>query len=178
VSDPLHAAGGRTLRATSSVVSFGALVLCGVFLIGDAAVRGYWDVVARWLPVVLFALWVFWLTLVRSSIRVERERVVVINLLRVHEVPWSRVAECVQTGQIRLDLVDGRRLTCWGGPFPSRRGMSRGPVDSDAVDLMEAMRLSAPASGEPLRAHWDMPSLLVGGILLVWAALSVALVST
>lgn len=164
-----------TLRAPSSLVAFWAVVGITALLMGDAAVRGAWGFVGRWLPLALLIIWVFWLLLWRSSIRVESAQVVVTNLLRVHVVPWSSVIEVIQGPQIRLELRDGSRIDCWGGPFPPRSVMRRHLLENEAVNLMEATRESAPRSADTPRAYWDMPVLAVGCILLVWTALAVTL---
>lgn len=165
----------RTLRATSTLVAFWAVVGISAFLVGDAAFRGAWGFVGRWLPLVLFIVWAFWVMLWRSSIRVERERVVVTNLLRVHVVPWPRVAQVVQGPQIRLEMHDGTRLDCWGGPFPPRPALRGGGRENTAVDLMESARESSPRSTEKPLTYWDVPVLIVGCILLGWAALAVTI---
>lgn len=165
----------KMLRATSSLFAFWAVVGIVAFLMGDAAVRGAWGFVGRWLPLALLIVWAFWLMLWRSSIRLERDRVIVTNLLRVHVVPWMSVIGVIQGPQIRLELRDGSRIDCWGGPFPPRPSFRREASGNDAIDLMQATHESAPHSDEKPRAYWDIPVLAVGGILLVWTALAVTL---
>jgi hypothetical protein len=166
----------RTLRATASAVSFWAAAVIAVLLFVDAAVRGSWDVVLRWGPLALFILWVLWLLLLRSSIRLERERVVVVNLARLHEIPWSRVADMLAGPQVRVELDSGRTITCWGGPFPPRPGLRQTAPAPGAVEEMRIVQESAPASDAAVRSRWDVPVLVVGGLLLVVAMLCAALV--
>ena len=173
--DPAAGGGSQTLRAASSLFAFWAVVGIVTFLMGDAVVRGAWGFVGRWMPLALLIIWVFWVMLWRSSIRLERERVTVTNLLRVHVVPWSQIVEVRQGPQIRLDLRGGTHIDCWGGPFPPRPGFRRQVPENTAVELMESTRESAPRSAEVLRAYWDVPALAVGGILLVWTALAVTI---
>lgn len=158
---------GRTLRSTSSIVSFGLSVILVVFLFGDAAVRGSWGLVARWLPLAVFLLWCLWVLLCRSSVRVERGALVVTNMLRSHTVPWSRVESIDYRPQLRLQLDDGHRLDCWGGPTVGRAGL-RGTNRTDPERMMlEGAWDSAPSSSEPIRSQWETPAVGLGGLLLV-----------
>jgi hypothetical protein len=164
----------RTFRATSTVVSFWVLVGFATLLVGDAVLRGAWTTVFAYLPPVLLALWVFWLVLWRTSVRAEVDRVVVRNLARVHEVPWSRVAEVRQRGQVVLELDDSRRLICWGAPFPPKPGIPRrvrqarsGRPPVTFTDLLEAYRRSAPSSAEPTSRRWDLAALAPGIVLVI-----------
>lgn len=164
----------RTFRATSTVVSFWVLVGFATLLVGDSVLRGAWPTVFAYLPPVLLVLWVFWLLLWRTSVRAELDRVIVRNLLSVHEVPWSRVAEVWQRGQVVLELDDARRVICWGAPFPPKPGVPRrarqttsGRPPATFTDLLEAYRRSAPPSSEPTSRRWDLAALVPGIVLLV-----------
>jgi len=179
VSAPQPAAGrGTTLRATSSAVSFWAAVAIAVVFMGDAAVRGAWSVVAAWLPLTGFVVYLAWLVLYRSSLRVETYRLTVINLARVHTAPWARIMRVAHGPQILLELDDGTTLTCWGGPFPPRPGReSRGQEQSQVQRLLEARCDGAAATDEPVRHRWDVPVLAVGAILAVAAVVAPLMVS-
>ena len=175
----------RTFRATSTVVSFWVIVAFATVLIGDAVIRGAWPTVVAYLPPMLLALWVFWLVLWRTSVRAEPDRVIVRNLLRVHEVPWSRVVDVRQRGQVVLELDDSRRLSCWGGPFPPKPGVLRrprtgrsGPERPKATfsDVLETYRRSAPSSAEPARRQWDLVGLAIGVALVIATIARVLLV--
>ena len=166
----------RTFRATSTVVSFWVAVGFAAVLVGDAVIRGAWSTVVAYLPPVLLVLWVLWLFLWRTSVRAESDRVIVTNLLRIHEVPWSRVVGVRQRGQVTLELDDSRQLLCWGGPFPRKPGVprsnrQRGPgsdrhADSFAATL-EIYRRSAPPSTEPVRHRWDFAAIAPGIVLVL-----------
>jgi len=172
-------AGGRplTLRATSSAVSFWAAVAIAVLFMGDAAVRGAWAVVAAWLPATLFVLWGLWLILYRSSVRVDAEAATVINLARVHTVPWARVDTVAHGPQLVLDLDDGTSVSCWGGPFPPRPGRRSAPEQSEAQRVLQARRDGAAPSTAPAEHRWDVPVLAVGAVLLIAAVVSPLLVN-
>lgn len=166
------------LRATSSAVAFWATAaLAGVF-IGDALIRGAWTTLARWLPLILLIVWAVWLVLYRSSIRVTDAEAVVVNLARTHAVPWSRV-EAVERGpQVVLELWDGRRITCWGGPFPRKMGLRRRENDAqtDVVQALDGARDAAVSSSSPVVSRWDVPVLVVGVVLATASVLAPAMI--
>jgi energy-coupling factor transporter transmembrane protein EcfT len=160
----------RTFRATSTVVVFWVSVAFAALLVGDAVFRGAWSTVLAYLPPVLLVLWVLWLVLWRTSVRALPDRVIVTNLVRIHDVPWDRVAEVRQRGQVTLELDDSRQLLCWGGPFPAKPGIPRSsrrrPADSFAATL-DHYRRSAPPSTEPVRRRWDVVAIVLGIVLVL-----------
>lgn len=164
----------RTFRATSTVITFWVAVGFAAVLVGDACLRGAWATVLAYLPPVLFVLWLLWLVLWRTSVRALPDRVIVTNLLRVHDVPWSRVVEVRQRGQVTLELDDSRQLLCWGGPFPTKPGVRsssrRRPAESFAA-VLDHYRGSAPPSSEPATRRWDLVAL-VPGIVLALAVIA------
>ena len=166
VTEPLRP--NTTLRASSSLISFWCAVGLAAFLMGDSAVRGRWDIVGRWLPAILLILWCLWLFFYRSAVTLKTDRLVVTNLARVHDIPWRHVDAVVDSPQLTIQLDDGTRVTCWGGPFPGRAGRNRvgdelGPV----LGAIEARREAASASLDPVRRRWDLPVLIAGVILAV-----------
>lgn len=168
VPDPVRP--DTTLRATSSLISFWCAVGLAVFLMGDAAVRGRWDIVGRWLPTALLVLWVLWLFLYRSSVTLKADRLVVTNLARVHDIPWSRVDAVVDVPQLIVELDDSTRVICWGGPFSGRAARNRGEDQLGPVlGAIDARRGAAPGSAEPARRRWDAPVLIAGAVLTVAA---------
>lgn len=160
----------RTFRATSTVITFWVAVGFATVLVGDAVFRGAWSTVLAYLPPVLLVLWVLWLALWRTSVRALPDRVIVTNLVRIHDVPWSRVAEVRQRGQVTLELDDSRQLVCWGAPFPpkpgARRTGRRRPVESFAT-ILDHYRGSAPRSSEPVTRRWDLVAIAPGVVLVL-----------
>ncbi|MCM3696231.1 hypothetical protein [Microbacterium oleivorans] len=167
----------RVFRASSTMVSFWVVVAMLAFFIGDAAVRGSWVFLAKWTAPMLLIGWGAWLLFWRSQVRADRDGAVIVNALRIHELPWSSVEEVVQSAQLRVVLVGGRRIDCWGGPFPARRRMTRTPeAATDAALIMEALREAATPSERVATSRWDVPALLVGAVLVVLTIASVTLV--
>ncbi len=167
----------RVFRASSTLVSFWVVVAVLAFFLGDAALRGSWAFLARWTALLVLIGWLAWLLFWRSQVRADREGVVIVNALRIHDLPWSSVAEVVQSAQLRVVLVEGRRIDCWGGPFPPRRRMTRTPdASADAALVMEALREAATPSTRPASSSWDLPALFTGLVLVVLSIASVTLV--
>ncbi|MFI8631671.1 hypothetical protein ACIGEP_03615 [Microbacterium sp. NPDC077663] len=167
----------RVFRASSTMVSFWVVVAMLVFFLGDAALRGSWLFLGRWAALLILIGWLAWLLFWRSQVRADREGVVVVNALRIHDLPWSSVEEVVQSAQLRVVLVGGRRIDCWGGPFPPRRKMTRTPeAATDAALIMEALREAATPSERVATSRWDVPALLTGAVLVALTIASVTLV--
>lgn len=146
-------------------------------LLGDALVRGSWVAVARLAGPALLVVWAAWMLLVRPSIRVLRDRAVVVNIGRITEVPWVRVIDIRRRLQLVLDLDDGRSLEAWGSPFPprglaGRRGQTT--QDDPAASVLRAAwqsGLESDADASVIRRP-DLTALALGGVAAVAAAAS------
>jgi hypothetical protein len=140
-----------TLRAASSVVAFAFVAIAVAVLLADAGLRGPFESVLRGLGPAVLVLWGGWLLLVRPSIRVEPDRAVIVNVGRITEVPWERVADIRRKLQLVLDLDDGRRLEAWGSPFaPRRRGGRIAAADDDqALRVVRSAWMSAQVNSSP-----------------------------
>ncbi|QAY61002.1 hypothetical protein ET475_14065 [Microbacterium protaetiae] len=166
----LDAGGAVVLRATSSLVAFIALAGAGALFVGDALLRGRWELGLRVAGVFLFVLWAAWVFLVRMSIRFDRAGVSARNLLRVIDVPWGRIVSIERHAQLRLVLDDGGAVECWGSPFAPRAGRHRGAEVSDtALELLRTAWQSSSATGGDVRRGWDLPAIIAGAILLLGA---------
>ncbi|MGN7190118.1 PH domain-containing protein [Curtobacterium sp. MCBA15_004] len=155
----------------------GLVVVLGVLLLADAAARGSWDVVLVALGPVAAAVWVTWVATVRPCIRFDDDAVTVVNPLRTTRVPWPAVRAVRQRWQVLVDTVDGRTVTCRGGPaLPRRRPGAGGPADAPAVrpllDRFAERRRVAGSAGPdaPVETTWDRVPVVLGavvGVLLV-----------
>lgn len=157
----------RTFRATSTVVAFWIAVGFAALLVGDAIVRGAWGTVVGYLPPVLWGVWLLWVALWRTNVRAEPERLLVTNMVRIHDVPWDRVVGVQQRGQVTLELEDAARLVCWGAPFPPRPGLRRTERRraSDFATILDHYRSAAPPSSEPVTRRWDLVAIVPGVVL-------------
>jgi hypothetical protein len=171
-----------TLRAGSSVVAFAFVAIAAAVLLADAALRGTWESVLRGLGPAVLVLWAAWLLLVRPSIRVEEDRAVVVNVGRITEIPWARIADIRRRLQLVFELDDDRRVEAWGSPFaPRRRGGRIATVEDDsALRQLRSAWMSAqvnsatPGVVSPVVRRIDAVALVLGAAAIVVAVVSVA----
>ena len=167
-----------TLRATSSTVVFYAVVGICVVLVGDAAIRGRWDVVAASLPASAFAIWGAVVLFARPCLRITDAGLSVVNVLSTTDAPWGLIEDVTTRFQVVVLLDDGTSIRSWGAPS-SARGASRRETDerhsdsSGRVTSSTAHRVIADAldrhsgderSGE-VRRSWHRATILVGSVL-------------
>ncbi|KQM15580.1 hypothetical protein ASF83_06400 [Plantibacter sp. Leaf171] len=203
VNDATNARNRTTLRSTSGYWILGVTALLMVFFIIDAVGRGAWGFALLALPWELLVVWLVYLVLVRPCIVIEPERLTIVNVGRLHEIPWSRLEEATSRYQLTVLLRDGRKITSWGAPSagldrPSLTG-GRGRRDVDhqerasgvrrpgragnegpsAVDLIdrahERWGKIDPADTRLAASRWDVVALGVTAALMVWGAASALL---
>ncbi|MDX2375767.1 PH domain-containing protein [Microbacterium sp. LRZ72] len=168
----------------ATVTLFAAAVLAG-FLLVDALVRAGVVEMLLLAPWVLIPLWVVYLLSYTSHIRVDAAGATVQNLLRIVRIPWAAVAEIDLGWQIGFTLHDGTVIRSFGGPSRSRPGRTRRadngePRVTAGERQLERMREQWRAAGAEqrteaggVRRSWDVPALLVGLALAVWAVAAV-----
>jgi hypothetical protein len=175
MASPSHS---YVLRDTVMSVVFWLAVALGVILVGDPVLRGDFAVAVATLPIVALALWLLWMILFHPHIRYDEDRVVVTNIGRVHELPWSRVVAVRQALSLGFELDDGRRIAATGVTAPRGRGLvmsglSRGQmgVGSDDfhknADALRPLQAAAQASDASVVSRWDRIPLLIGAALAV-----------
>ena len=167
-------------RPGSSLVSFYAVVLIAVVLVGDSAINGEWRTVEVTLAPALLVVWAAWILLFRPSIRFDRETVTVHNPLRVIRVPWARVSAVSQRFQVVLELDDGKKVTCWGSPFPEKPGArrqtparaGRALLATDVASKLESARASVRSGSSDTQVvrRFDLVAVVVGAIVLLACA--------
>ncbi|MDB6427617.1 PH domain-containing protein [Curtobacterium sp. 20TX0008] len=153
----------------------GLVVVLGVFLLADAAVRGSWDVV--WVAVgpVAAIVWALWLLTVRPSVRLDDDALTVVNPMRTTRVPWAAVTDVRLRWQIVVQTADGRSVTCRGGPSirgsrPVRRGQLSVPQEPEELRTIRQRwraRRAAAAPDSDVRRGWDRPAVVTGAAVAV-----------
>ncbi|MGN6325170.1 PH domain-containing protein [Pseudolysinimonas sp.] len=173
-----------TIRSSSSALGFwlGAAVL--VVLVGAPLVMAEWRVVGFVLPPALLLGWALWLFLYRPAVHYDEREIVVVNVGRVHTVPWSRVVRIRQRFSLELDFASGRPLQAWGVQPPRRAGnvasmfdrRSRTPPDPDRyVHVLEGFRENAEPGDAPVTRRWDVVPLAIGAVLIAAVIVEIAI---
>ena len=121
---------GEIIAEEKPAVASGLVAVLGLFLLGDAAFRGSWDVVLRAAGPIAVLVWALWVLTYRPCIVIDERAVTVVNPLRRTVVPWQAVADVRLRWQIVIETVAGRKVQCWGGPSlprpkPARRWSPR-----------------------------------------------------
>ena len=170
------------VRDTGTSVAFWLVVAVGVVIVGDAAFRGDLWRIAATASIVALVLWAVGMVLFHPHIRYDDKQVVVTNIGRIHEIPWSRVVTVRQNLTLTLELDDGRRILASGVSAPRDRGLiagtlTRGKLGAGSLEFhktADALRLlhdGAAASDAPVLSKWDAPALAIGaGLALVVVA--------
>lgn len=177
------------LRDTVMSVVFWLAVALGVILVGDPVLRGDLAVAAATAPIVAFALWLLWMILFHPHIRYDEERVVITNIGRVHELPWSRVVAVRQALSLGFELDDGRRIAATGVTAPRGRGLvmsglSRGQMGVGSedfhknADALRPLQAAAAATDAPVVSRWDRIPLLIGAGLTVLVLIDLIVLAT
>lgn len=174
-----------TLRASAPVATFWTAAVVTAVLVFGALVSGDWRAVAAAIAPGGLIVWVCWVFLYHPAVRFDDGRVVAVNLGRVVEMPWARVAGVRQRYQLVFDLDDGTHVACWGGPMSARpasgiRTRTAGPRPSGdrIASELETLRVRAAAvtdAAPPVIRRWDVPTLAVGAALVAAVALQLAL---
>jgi lysylphosphatidylglycerol synthetase-like protein (DUF2156 family) len=172
------------LRDTGVSVAFWLVVAVGLLIVVDSVFRGNLWQLAATASVVALVLWALGMVLFHPHVRYDDELVVVTNIARIHELPWTRVVAVRQSLSLTFELDDGRRIRASGVTAPRDRGLimgtlTRGKLGAGSADFhryADALRLKqdgATTSLAPVVSHWDLPALAIGAVL----ALAVVAVS-
>jgi len=171
------------VRDTGTSVVFWLVVAVGAVIAGDSVLRGDpWRAVAT-VSIVALVLWGVGMVLFHPHIRYDDTRLVVTNIGRIHEIPWSRVVTVRQNLSLTIELDDGRRIQASGVTAPRDRGLvmgtlTRGKLGAGSADFhkyADALRMLQDGSATnetPVVSRWDVRALAIGGAL----ALAVAVV--
>jgi hypothetical protein len=156
-----------------------------VFLLGDAVVRGGVAETILLAPWPLLALWGVYVSAFASCLQADAEGATVQNLLRVVRMPWARVATLEWRWQVVFTLDDGSHVRAIGGPLEGRGGRRPGrrdvtPANTRAqYDYVQRLYEQRDAAADaPVRKGWDVPALVVGAALVLWAVVALLVAGT
>lgn len=164
------------VRDTGVSIAFWFVVAVGVAIVVDAVIRGNLSQLAATVSIIGLVFWAVGMVLFHPHIRYDDERVVVTNIGRIHEIPWSRVAAVRQGLSLTFELDDGRRILASGVTAPRDRGLiagtlTRGKLGAGSADFhkyADALRLlhdGAATSTTPVVSRWDTRALVIGAVL-------------
>ena len=174
------------VRDIGTGVAFWLVVAVGFLIVVDSAFHGDLWKFAATVSIVGLVLWGVGMVLFHPHIRYDEQRVVVTNIGRIHEMPWSRVVTVRQNLSLTFELDDGRKISAAGVTAPRDRGLiagtlTRGKLGAGSADFhkfADAARLlqqGAAASAAPVVSRWDVRALAIGGALAL-AVVAVVLV--
>lgn len=177
------------LRDSVMTVVFWFAAALGVVLVGDPVIRGDLALVAATAPIVAIVLWMLWMLLFHPHVRYDEEHVIVTNIGRVHDLPWSRVATVRQKLTLVFELDDGRRIASVGVTAPRGRGLmlsglTRGNLGVGSedfhrnADALRPLQADAAPTDTPAVSRWDVVPLLVGAGLAVLATVDLVVLLT
>jgi len=176
------------VRDTGISVAFWLVLAVGVALVADPVIRGNLPQVATTGSIVGLVVWALGMVLFHPHVRYDAAGVVVTNIGRIHEIPWSRVAAVRQNLTLTIELDDGRRISASGVTAPRDRGLimgtlTRGKLGAGSLEFhkyADALRLlqdGAATTDAPVVSRWDVKALALGGALAL-AVLTALLVTS
>ncbi len=175
---------GRTvLRGRFGLWVLGITAAAALYLVVDALARGYVGQTVATLPWVLLPLWVIYLLLVRPALVVTDRELVVVNVLRRHELDWGAVEDVQLRYQAKVELRDGTMVTAWGAPAvgldrttgvaPTVGDPSAGQVTAIKRLLYTHIDAAVPGTGTA-RHRWDLVGVVGSVALLLLLVLTIA----
>lgn len=164
------------VRDTGVSIAFWLVVAVGFLIVVDSAFRGDLWKFAATASIAGLVLWAVGMVLFHPHIRYDEQRVVVTNIGRIHEMPWSRVVAVRQNLSLTFELDDGRRISAAGVTAPRDRGLvmgtlTRGKLGAGSADFhkyADALRLLQDGSAPNVDAvvsRWDTRALAIGAAL-------------
>jgi len=176
---------GRTvLRGRFGLWVLGITTAGALYLVVDSLARGYVGQTAEILPWVLLPLWVIYLLLVRPALVVTDRELVVVNVLRRHELDWGTVEDLQLRYQAKVVLRDGTTVTAWGAPAvgldrttgvaPTVGDPSAGQVTAIKRLLYTHIDAATPGTGAA-RHRWDTVGVAGSAVLLLLLVLATVL---
>lgn len=180
-------AASRVFRTASGTVALVVVAAIAVIFLGDAVLRAGWGEMLLIAPWLLLIVWGAYVSGFASTIRTDAAGATVQNLLRRTRVPWAAVTDIVLRYQVAFVLDDGREVRAFGGPMLGRPGRLDAaasatsprhvPAPLRQLELIRAPWQAADAAAPhgDLTHSWDVPAIVVFGVLAAWAACAVAL---
>lgn len=152
------------------------IVVCAL-LLGDLVVRGSLIDALLIAPWLLLLVWFVYLFVWAPRIVATPDGVSVHNVLRITRLSWSAIASITSRWQIEFRLVEElaqKPLQAWGAPTqrPSRSPKRTHP-SANQLERLRIMLDEAPEAPVERTVAWDVPGLVAGAVIVVWAIISI-----
>jgi hypothetical protein len=165
------------IRTTSTQVAFWVGTVVLLVVVGTPLVRADWGLFGFVLPIALLIAWLLWILLYRPAVHYDDHGAVVVNIGRIHTLPWGHVLALQQRLNLIFELDNGTSVHAWGAPLPRGPGnvaqnfdrRTRPPVDEfhHNADVLDSYRRVAAPSDAPLSRRYDVVPLAIGAVLIV-----------
>ncbi|ALV44365.1 hypothetical protein MB46_01365 [Arthrobacter alpinus] len=173
----------RSVYSTPTrILAVVAVVICGALSV-NLVLTGTPSSIWEFLPWLLFVAWGIYVLLWRPCLLIRTDGVFIRNILRDHEIPFSALKAMRVIQNVSFDTTAGR-IPSWGAPGAGKLGpkLSAGSGGLPLLPPTQAAVQSAWDAWErrtesmPLRGHspestvtssWNLPSGVVGVLLLV-----------
>ena len=84
-----------------------------------------------------------WLIAIRPAIIVNEKALIIQNVLRKHEIPWSSISSISSTLLITITTTDGRKISAWAiSSSPKSRARGQTTKGDEIAHDLERYRLS------------------------------------
>ncbi|MGA7206295.1 MAG: PH domain-containing protein [Specibacter sp.] len=161
-----------------------AWVFCAFFAV-NLLLTGTAVSVWHFLPWLLLVAWALYVLLWQPKVALDREGLTVVNILRVHRIPFGALKAVRVTQTVSFDTTAGR-IPSWGAPGAGKLGPKSGismPATKTIIEgAWEAWERAGSDAGSPTPApagdpdtvtrSWNVPAAVVGLVLAVLAVVS------
>ncbi len=104
------------LRGSLGLVILALVSALSIFLLGDAVLRGAWNVLAVAAPACALVCWVLWVLLASPAVVASRDGVQLVGPLRRRFVSWNDIVAMYSRYLLTIERRDGRRMVAFGAP--------------------------------------------------------------
>lgn len=170
-----------TIRSTSGIVSTIVALIVAAVLIGDLAIRGTAIQVLKYTPWMLLVVYLIYLMVGASSVRIAPQSLIVRNMLRRHTIAWRDVTDVTVRYQVFVHTNDDHSTPLMAGPAAGRPGRVAGargegyrpaPIMVLRDEITAAWERGKEAPDQRTTHGWDVPLVAVGSALLVVSILT------
>ncbi|WP_449371979.1 hypothetical protein [Arthrobacter psychrolactophilus] len=172
----------RSVHSTPTrILAIVAWIFCGALSL-NLLLTGTAGSIWQFLPWLLFIAWGIFALLWRPCLLIRRDGLTIRNIARDHDVPFSQLIALRVIQNVSFDTTAGR-IPSWGAPGAGKLGpkISAGPgaipqtqaAVQAAWDAWENQPESLTEPERTVRSDWNVPSGVVGILLLVLCLASV-----